>query len=260
MKLKPRAPGVVAIIQARMGSSRLPGKVLEDIGGSAMLARVVVRARRAQRLGRVVVATTTDHSDTPVFNFCRAQGFACFRGDPLDVLDRYYQAACHFEAKVIVRLTADCPVIDPAEIDRTAAAFFETGVDFAANRLPAPWKRTTPIGMDAEVVSFNALARAWREAEAPYAREHVMPYLYEQTGRFMTLLVDRIPDLGHLRLTVDTPEDLDLIRQIYRHFDDTDDFSLDDMVALLDENPDLIKINADVVHKSFTDVDSRAID
>ena len=260
MKLKPRDPGVVAIIQARMGSSRLPGKVLEDIGGSAMLARVVVRARRAQRLGRVVVATTTDHSDMPVFNFCRAQGFACFRGDPLDVLDRYYQAACHFEAKVIVRLTADCPVIDPTEIDRTAAAFFEAQVDFAANRLPSPWKRTTPIGMDTEVVSFNALARAWREAEAKYAREHVMPYLYEETGRFKTLLVDRTPDLGHLRLTVDTPEDLDLIRQIYGHFDNIDDFSLDDMVVLFCENPDLIKINADVVHKSFKDVDSRAID
>jgi spore coat polysaccharide biosynthesis protein SpsF len=241
-----------------MGSSRLPGKVLKDIGGAPMLFRVVVRARRAQTLGRVVVATTTDPADDSLAQYCREQGFPCFRGDPYDVLDRYYQAAKAFDAAAVVRLTADCPVIDPGEIDRTVRAFFDAGVDFAANRLPPPWKRTTPIGLDTEVVTFDALARAWREADQKYQREHVMPYLYDQTGRFCILLVDHEPDYGHFRWTVDTPEDLSLLRQIYAHFGNGDDFSLPDVLRLMNEQSDLRQINAGIAHKTFDDVDDRA--
>jgi spore coat polysaccharide biosynthesis protein SpsF len=254
----PRNPGIVAIIQARMGSSRLPGKVLKDIGGAAMLQRVVVRARRARSLGRVVVATTTDPGDDLLAAFCRRQGFPVFRGDPYDVLDRYYQAAKRFDSEIIVRLTADCPVIDPREIDRTVSAFLEAKVDFAANRLPPPWHRTTPIGMDTEVVTFQALERAWREAEAQYTREHVMPYLYEEAGRFNILLVDHDPDLGELRLTVDTSEDLELVRKVYAHFGNSDEFSMGEMVALLESHPELRQLNAAVTHKTFKDVDDRA--
>jgi spore coat polysaccharide biosynthesis protein SpsF len=255
--LKPRDPGVVAIIQARMGSSRLPGKVLKEIGGLPMLFRVVLRARRAQTLGQVVIATTTDEGDDAIVDFCAAKGFPCFRGDPYDVLDRYYQAACLFNAQVVVRLTGDCPLIDPFEIDRTVCAFDEVGVDFAANRLPPPWKRTTPIGMDTEVVSFDALKRAWQEAEEKYAREHVMPYLYEEDGRFKVGLVDHEPDLGHLRLTVDTAEDLALVRRIYDHFRNTDDFSLKDILSLLEKHPEWMAINEGVEHKSYNDIDRR---
>lgn len=255
---KPRNPGVVAIIQARMGSSRLPGKVLKDIGGKPMLERVVVRARRARSLGRVVVATTTDPGDDSLVNYCRRQGFPVFRGHPYDVLDRYYQAAKRFDAEVVVRLTADCPVIDPHEIDRTVAAFLDAKVDFAANRLPPPWHRTTPIGMDTEVVTFQALTRAWREADAKYAREHVMPYFYEENGRFNILLVDHDPDWGGLRLTVDTREDLELVRKVYAYFGNSDEFSMGEMVALLDSHPELRKLNAAVTHKTFKDVDDRA--
>jgi spore coat polysaccharide biosynthesis protein SpsF len=257
MKLKLRNPEIVAIIQARMGSSRLPGKVLEDIGGKPMLDRVIVRARRSQWVGQVILATTTDPSDDPVASYCRSKGFPCYRGDPYDVLDRYYQAACEYHAKFIVRLTGDCPLIDPAEIDRTIQAFFQAKVDFAANRLPPPWRRTTPIGMDTEIVKFAALERAWHEAQEKYAREHVMPHFYEQAGRFNTLLVDHKPDLGHLRLTVDTPEDLALVREIYRNFGNTDDFSLQDILELLNRFPELIKINADVRHKGYQDIDKR---
>ena len=255
---RPRDPGVVAIIQARMGSSRLPGKVLKDIGGVPMLARVVVRARRARSLGRVVVATTTDPGDDLLAAYCRKQGFPVFRGDPYDVLDRYYQAATRFDAEIIVRLTADCPVIDPREIDRTVSAFLDAKVDFAANRLPPPWHRTTPIGMDTEVVTFRALARAWREAEAKYEREHVMPYFYEEAGRFNILLVDHDPDLGDLRLTVDTPEDLELVRKVFDRFGNTDEFSMAEMAALLENHPELRQLNAAVTHKTYRDVDDRA--
>lgn len=254
---KPRDPSVIAIIQARMSSSRLPGKVLADIGGKPMLLHVVLRARRAQTIGQVIVATTTDSSDDPIATFCRAQGIPYLRGDLMDVLDRYYQAARAFGGKTIVRLTGDCPLIDPREIDRTVRAFFDGQVDFAANRLPPPWKRTTPIGMDTEVVSFDALARAWREAEKKFEREHVMPYFYDQEGRFKTLLVDHEPDLSNLRLTVDTPEDLALIRNIFAFFDDSDEISLDQVVWLLEKNPDWLKINANIRHKSFTEVDTR---
>ncbi len=252
-----RNPNTVAIIQARMGSSRLPGKVLRDIGGQPMLYRVVVRARHAQTVGRVVVATTTDAGDDPVETFCNEQGFPVFRGDPFDVLDRYYQAALTHNAETVVRLTADCPLLDPAEIDRTVLAFLDAGVDFAANRLPPPWKRTTPIGMDTEVVTMVALTRAWREATAKYAREHVMPYLYEEPGRFKTLLVDHIPDWGDLRLTVDTPEDLELIRKITAHFGNGNDFGMAEVVQYLLEHPELGAINAGVQHKTFKDVDDR---
>jgi len=256
--MKPvRDPRTIAIVQARMGSSRLPGKVLMDIGGKPMLHRVVLRARRAQMVGMVVVATTTHPDDDPVAAYCRLQGIPCFRGDLQDVLDRYYQTARWFNASVIVRLTADCPVIDPREIDRTIRAFASAEVDFAANRLPPPWHRTTPIGMDTEVVTFDALEQAWREAQAQYAREHVMPYFYEQAGRFKILLVDHEPDLGHLRLTVDTPEDLTLIRSIYEYFGNDDEFSLDDILELFNQRPDLLQINAQVTHKGYRDVDLR---
>mgnify|MGYP006304579055 CR=1 FL=1 len=253
-----RVPSVVAIIQVRMGSSRLPGKVLEDIGGKPMLYRVVVRARRAQTLGRVVVATTHDASDDPVAAYCLAQGFPFFRGDPRDVLDRYFQAASHFNASIVVRLTGDCPLIDPLEIDRTVRAFHAGAADFAANRLPPPWQRTTPIGMDTEVVSMKALEKAWHAADQKHHREHVMPYFYEEADRFKILVADHDPDLGHLRLTVDTPEDLTLTRKIYSYFDDQDQFSLQEVVDLMARRPDWQVINAGVTHKGYRDIDRRS--
>jgi len=240
-----------------MGSSRLPGKVLKDVVGVPMLMRQVVRVRRAQTIGRVVVATTIDHEDDPVADMCRSYGIPVYRGDLMDVLDRYYQAAGLFGAETIVRLTGDCPLIDPLEIDRTVKAFLHAGADFAANRLPPPWKRTTPIGMDTEVVTFECLARAWREADSRHAREHVMPFFYEQEGRFSVLLVDHEPDLSRYRLTVDTPEDLSLVRLIYEFFDGKDEFSMQEMITVLDNHPDWLALNADVVHKGYQDTDNR---
>jgi spore coat polysaccharide biosynthesis protein SpsF len=240
-----------------MGSSRLPGKVLKDICGTPLLVREVIRVRRARTLGQVVVATTVNPEDDLVAEVCEARGIPCFRGDPHDVLDRYYRAAQLFNAETIVRLTGDCPVIDPQEIDRTVAAYFAPGVDFAANRLPPPWTRTTPIGMDTEVLSFENLTRAWQDATHKHEREHVMPYFYAQEGRFKVLLVDHEPDLGKYRLTVDTPEDLALIRKIYQHFEYNDEFSLDDMIALLEQRPEWVALNAQVAHKNFQETDSR---
>ena len=251
-------PKVLAIIQARMSSSRLPGKVLRDLGGKPMLERVISRVSRARHINGLVVATTVDSTDDPIADFCAQHGTPVFRGSLYDVLDRYYQCARQYQADVIVRITADCPLIDPQEIDRVIAAYLEGDCDFAANRLPPPQKRTSPIGMDTEVCSFAALEQAWQNAAEKFEREHVMPYLYDTPGRFRVRVVETAPDMGNLRFTVDTEEDLQVARAIYAAFGNDDKFSLDEMLRLSAQNPQWQHSLVGVPHKSFLDVDERA--
>ena len=241
-----------------MNSSRLPGKVLKDLSGRPMLAWVVERARRAQSVDEVAVATTTDPSDDPVETWCLAQGVRFYRGSQFDVLDRYYQAARAFDAGVVVRITADCPLIDPQLIDLVLDGFFHAGADFAANRLPPPWHRTYPIGLDTEVCTFSALERAWREAAEPFEREHVMPYLYDTQGRFKVVVVDHQPDYGDLRWTVDTPEDLELLRRVFAAFPDPLSAGWKDVLALFEREPQLAELNAGIRHKTMVEIDRRA--
>ena len=241
-----------------MSSSRLPGKVLRLVGSQPMLARVIARASRAKLVDEVMVATTTDPSDEPIAEYCETMGIACFRGDLYDVLDRYYQAAKLFGADVVVRLTADCPFIDPEEIDRTITHFHLTCADFTANRLPPPFRRTTAVGMDTEVVSFAALERAWQEAAEPFEREHVMPYLYDMPGRFKISVADWEKDLSHLRFTVDTPADLEVANQVYAFFEDRDDFTLQDLLAANASQPAWQAQLAGVKHKDVFEVDERS--
>jgi spore coat polysaccharide biosynthesis protein SpsF len=248
---------VVVIIQGRMSSSRLPGKVLKEIGGRPMLSWVVERARRAKLVDAVAVATTTDPSDDALAEYCQAQGYACLRGSLFDVLDRYYQAARTLQADVVVRLTADCPLIDPDVVDLTVNEFFKAGADFAANRLPPPWHRTFPIGLDTEVCSFAALERAWKEASEKFEREHVMPYLYDQEDRFKVKVVDHDPDYGHLRWTVDTAQDLEMVRKLTAFFNGRDDFSWLEALQVFQQHPELAEINAEVRHKTVSEVDER---
>jgi len=245
----------VTIIQARMASSRLPGKVLLDIAGQPMLARVVERARRAHTVDQTVVATTTDASDDPVERLCLERGYPCYRGSAHDVLDRYYQAARLFNAETIVRVTADCPVIDPRLIDETVNALPSN--DFAANRLPPPWGRTYPIGLDVEVCRFAGLETAWKEASLPHQREHVMPFFYDNPQRFRICLVNYSVNLSAYRWTVDTAEDLELLRRVFAHFGGGDDFSWLEVLALFEREPELAQINERVRHKHYRDVDGR---
>ncbi len=291
----------VAIIQARMTSSRLPGKVLLDIAGKPMLQHVIERARQASLVDQVVVATTKDPTDDILEEFCQTQGVTTYRGSLADVLDRFYQAACQFKAEVVIRLTADCPLLDPDVLDRTIALFLGNpniatsaifpgisrdftpitdAYDFAANRLPPPWKRTLPIGLDVEVCSLGALQRAWKEAGQAFQREHVLPYLYEgveftrqdtpaneawnfqhnTTPRgFRVALLNHNPDYGALRWTVDTAQDLEFVRQVYNHLAGQTGFGWGDILTLLEEKPELCTINAGVRHKSAFDVDQRTI-
>lgn len=240
-----------------MASSRLPGKILLDIAGKPMLAHVVERARRAKTVDLVVVATTTQPEDDAVEAYCRQNEIAISRGSLHNVLDRFYQAALAFRADVVVRLTADCPLVDPQLLDQVMEEFLRTGVDFCCNRLPPPLKRTYPIGLDVEVCTFQALECAWKEAKEPHEREHVMPYLYDSPGRFKIFRVDYDKDYGEMRWTVDTPQDLELVRQIFARLAENRAFTWLDVLELFEREPQLALINSQVKHRTYLDVDER---
>ena len=184
---------VGAIVQARMGSTRLPGKALLDIAGMSMLARVVDRTRRARTIDRVIVATTTKTQDDPLVEHARELSVDVYRGDEEDVLDRYYQAARHHKLDVVVRITSDCPLLDPGLADEVVRPLLDPGshADYAANTIV----RTYPRGLDVEAVPFATLERVWREATSVHERAHVFPYIYEHPDEFsMASLTDRSID------------------------------------------------------------------
>lgn len=238
---------IVAIIQARMGSSRLPGKALKDINGRSMLARVVRRAGRSSLIDRVVVATTDKKSDDAIVNECKNIGISVFRGSEDDVLDRYYQAARAFYAEGVVRITSDCPLVDPGIIDLVIQAFLDNDVDYASNTLEG----TYPRGLDVEVFKFDALQRAWNKATEAFEHVHVTPYIYLHPEQFKVLSVTSDEKLVGYRWTVDTQEDLNLIRTIYKKMDDDDYFSWRDVMGLFEDEPDLAEINRHIRQKSL---------
>jgi spore coat polysaccharide biosynthesis protein SpsF len=241
------APRSVAIVQARMGSTRLPGKVLLDLAGEPVLVRTVERTRRAETLDEVVIATTTAPADDALADFCAERGWPCERGDENDLLDRYYHAASAHDADLVVRITSDCPFMDPALIDRVVRAFLANQpADYASNTKIPP--STYPPGMDVEVMWFDALARAWREDDDPAWREHVTPYLYRHPELFGLLRVPGEIDLSGYRWTVDTPEDLAFCERIYQHFGH-DRFTTADVYAALLDHPEWIAINQHVEQK-----------
>ena len=238
---------IVAIIQARMGSTRLPGKVLKDLAGDTVLARVVSRVRRCKLVNEVVVATSTDPTDDQIVQECRRLDTGVFRGNEHDVLDRYYRAAADAHADVIVRITSDCPLIDPDISDKTIQAFLDARPDYASNVL----ERTYPRGLDTEVVTFAALESAWRDARETYQREHVMPFLYQYPERFKLLSVKGDRDFSQHRWTLDTPEDLEFLRAIYARVADAQKFGWQDVLNILEREPELMELNRHVVQKAL---------
>jgi len=258
---------VVAIIQARMASTRLPGKVLADIGGRSMLARVCRRVQRATTVDRLVVAATDRPGDGPIVDRCRQLGIACFRGSEPDVLDRYHKAAKAHAADVVVRITSDCPLIDPEVIDqvvrekgditdfrghnreKSVMSPFLSAADYASNTI----ERTWPRGLDTEVMTADALRRAAREATEPYQREHVTPYIYQHPEKFRLLSVTAEENHGHERWTVDTPEDLEFVRTVYRELGGGETFSWHDVRDLLARKPQLAEINRHVRQKQLAE-------
>jgi len=238
---------VVAIIQARMGSTRLPGKVLMDLGGETVLARVVGRLQRARLVNKIVVATTDSACDDAIVLECHRLQVSSFRGSEIDVLDRYCQAARGCAARTVVRITSDCPVIDAQLVDETIRAFQQQCGDYASNA----FSRTYPRGLDTEVFTITALERAWRDAHKPYEREHVTPYFYEHPELFRLVSQCGRIDYSQYRWTLDTAEDLELLRTIYARFGNQDDFSWGEAVQLMEREPELAELNSRVIQKTL---------
>ncbi|MGD9788639.1 MAG: NTP transferase domain-containing protein [Sulfuricellaceae bacterium] len=241
---------VVIIDQARMTSTRLPGKVLKPVLGKPLLEYQIERLRRVKRADDVVIATTTNASDDILVDFCRRHGVKVYRGSELDVLSRYYGAAVEAEADVVVRVTSDCPVIDPAVVDQVIGHYLahQKEYDYVSNTQV----RSFPRGMDAEVFSFGALESAYREGQLEYEREHVTPFLYGHPERFRIGQWVFREDRGDDRWTVDTPEDFELIRRIIEDlFPVKPEFTLEDILDLLAMHPDWRQINAHVTQKKL---------
>jgi spore coat polysaccharide biosynthesis protein SpsF len=234
---------IVAIVQARMTSERLPGKVLMNILGKPVLWHVVTRLNGSELIEKVVVATTTNETDIPIIRFCDEMGIGVYAGSEENVLDRYYKAASHFSATVIVRITADCPLIDPKIVDRVIQYYLENKdkFDYVSTNHPT----TFPDGLDTEVFSFEALEKAWKNAKKQYEREHVTPYIWDQPEKFRIGNVENDEDLSATeRWTLDYEEDLEFIRAIYANlYKEGKIFGMEDVLKLLKKKPELRDIN-----------------
>ncbi len=237
----------VCIVQARMGSSRLPGKVLMDLAGKPMLERVIARLTRTRTLNDIVVATTVKPSDDVIWEKSIEHSWPCFRGSEGDLLDRYYKAASLPQADIVVRITSDCPLIDPEIVDQVVEFFLahRHELDYVSNAIHP---RTFPLGLDTEVMSFRALERAWREDQNPAWREHATPYIYKTPGAFRISAFNATVDRSFMRWTVDTLEDLSFVRKIFEHFKH-DEFGWMDVLALLEAHPEWMEINRHIVQK-----------
>lgn len=247
---------IAAIVQARMGSTRLPGKVLKKVVGKPLLEHIVERLKRSKNLKKIIVATTSNSADKPIIEFCKRNNIDYFIGSENDVLDRYYQAAKKFRVSTVVRITADCPLIDPVVVDKILDYFLQNKgkLDFASNTL----KRSYPDGLDVEVFSFETLEKAWSEAKNSFDREHVTPFICNNPDKFRVANVKNAQDLSALRWTVDYPEDLEMVRLIFENlYQKKGVFLMDDVLKLLKEKPEIAKINKDIVRKDTLKIAKR---
>lgn len=234
------AKPTVAVVQARMSSTRLPGKVLLRTCGKPLLQHMIERARRCPQIDQLIVAASTDASDDPLQALCAELAVSCHRGSLNDVLDRFMGAVRPFTPGWVVRLTGDCPLVDPDVIGQVIAAAREPGVDYASNAL-AP---TFPDGLDVECMRTGVLEQAWREARKPSEREHVTPFIHTQPGRFALRQVRHDSDLSALRWTVDEASDFVFVSQVFEHlYPVQPDFRMNDVLELLRREPRLAGIN-----------------
>ena len=233
----------VAIIQARMGSSRLAGKVMKELCGKTVLAHVIERVQAAGV--QVVVATTTESADVAIVDEATKCGVESFRGSESDVLERYYLAAKKFGTELVVRVTSDCPLYD-GDLLRDMLAYREDE-DYLSNAI----ERRFPRGLDTEIFTFAALERAYLEAMEQYQREHVTPYIYQKPDKFKIRHYKRQPDLSKMRWTLDTPEDWEMIRRVYEGLSNGKIFSTVEVVRFLQAHPEIAEINRHVEQKKL---------
>jgi len=238
---------MLVVVQARTGSTRLPNKIMMPLAGKPLLQRMLERVRAAATPFELVVATTHEPEDDAVRSLCRSLGVDCFSGHPTDLLDRHYRAAQERGAEIVVKIPSDCPLIDPAVIDRVLGFFLQhkDAYDYVSNLHPA----TYPDGNDVEVMPFDVLATAWREATKDFEREHTTPFIWERPERFRIGNVEWETGMNcsmtH-RWTIDYPEDYEFIKRVYDELwnERSSIFSLNDILHLLEEKPELAAINA----------------
>lgn len=238
------------IVQARMSSTRLPGKVLKTVIGKTLLEYQIERLRRVKSADRIVIATTDKQAEQPIVDLCDQLGISCFRGSETDVLARYYGAAAAHNADVVVRITSDCPLIDPAVVDRVIRFYQEhrSDYDYATNTLEP--ELTYPRGMDTEIFSFQSLKEAYHEAKDQPEREHVTVFIKRRPERYRLVNMPYHEDYSRYRWTVDTPEDFELIeKMILNLYPENPMFTLEDCLRLLEEHPEWEKINSQIEQK-----------
>jgi len=230
----------LCIVQARMGSTRLPGKTLMAMGGKTVLERVLERVSACRRISETAVATGIGAENLPIVKLCAEKNIRVFCGSEDDVLDRFYQLARLIKPGNIVRITADCPLLDPAVVDLVIKEHARSGADYTTNTIPP----TFPDGEDVEVFTFAALERAWKKAALPSEREHVTPYIRKRPGSFKIHSVKSTRDLSGKRWTLDDRADHKFISAVYRAFKGRKLFGMDDVLRLLSKRPGLEKMNS----------------
>jgi len=241
---------IACIIQARVGSSRLPNKIFLDLEGKPVLARVIERLRNSKLINKIVIASPDKEVDDIIEDFIRDnyEDVGIYRGSENDVLDRYYKAAKKFKADVITRITSDCPLIDSGVVDKIIKEFLEKRIDYVSNVLG---ERTYPRGFDIEVFSFTVLERIWQKAKDADDREHVTLYIRKHPELFRTANVKNDIDYSRFRLTLDETKDYELIKLIYKKFfHKNNNFGLREIMELFEKEPDLPKINLEIEQKN----------
>lgn len=232
-----------------MGASRLPGKPLKNVLKRPLLSYQIERLKQVKSCDQILVATTVDEKDDPIVALCKKEKISYFRGSELDVLDRYYQAAKAFKADIVIRVTGDCPLIDPEIIDQVISYYKESKLDYVSNSL----ERTYPRGLDTEVFSFALLERAAIEATLEEEREHVTLFFYTHPELFSLGCLKHSSDLSFHRWTVDTVEDFDLVsRLLSAIYPKNPEFRLKDVLETFEKHPDWIQINAHIQQKPTT--------
>ncbi|MEK4285474.1 MULTISPECIES: cytidylyltransferase domain-containing protein [Ureibacillus] len=240
---------IVAIVQARMGSTRLPGKIMKEVKGKPLLLYQLQRLKASRLIDEIVIATTIEEQDNVIETFCKNFGVSYYRGSELNVLERYYETAVNFHADIIVRITSDCPIIDPEIVDKTIQYFLDSKkYDYVSNTI----KRTYPRGLDVEVFSYSALKEAFHHAYLERDREHVTPYIYMNKDKFNIGTVCNSVDYSKYRWTVDTQEDFELIKLILEHlYFKNPYFTMFDVIELMERNPSWFNINAHIEQKKI---------
>ncbi|MEE9443826.1 MAG: glycosyltransferase family protein [candidate division Zixibacteria bacterium] len=237
--------GVLAILQARMSSSRLPGKVLRPIMGRPVLEYHIERLARSLKIDKLIVAASDQQDDTPICELCDNLGVEYYCGSLVDVLDRFYRASLEFPSDIIVRLTGDCPLADSNVIDQGIEYFAYSDFDYLSNTV----ERTFPIGLDFEIFHSHHLKKAWENAVLPSEREHVTPYFRNHPELFSIGQFTNDIDLSHHRWTVDEPQDFEFVLRVFESlYPDNPTFKTGDVLRLLEQNPHLMSINYDIIH------------